>query len=334
MKKNRMKSSLKVIILLLAISSATLCMSGCGSSKNDNTITIYSSAEDYRNEYYLARLKEQFPEYNFSLEYMETGNHAAKLLAEGSDTQCDITLSMEYGYMEQYKYLLASMPDYGYDVFTEDIYDADHKIFPELRNSGAVIINVDALKEKNIPEPANYQDLLNPAYKGLISMPNPKSSGTGYMFVKALVNSMGEDEAFTYFDSLSENILQFTSSGSGPVNNLVSGEAVIGLGMTAQAVTQINNGANLKITFFEEGAPYSTCGYGVIKGKEDRKCVREVFDFLYSTLVRENCEKFFPEKIYPDAKNTIENYPSDIKYADMSSNTIEEKERLLSKWVH
>ena len=64
------------------------------------------------------------------------------------------------------------------------------------------------------------------------------------MFLKALVNSMGEEEAFAYFDKLSENILQFTSSGSGPVNSLVSGEAVIALGMTPQAVTQINEGVN------------------------------------------------------------------------------------------
>ena len=165
-------------------------------------------------------------------------------------------------------------------------------------------------------------------------MPNPKSSGTGYSFLKSLVNSMGEDEAFAYFAALSENILQYTSSGSGPVNNLVSGEAVIGLGITAHAVTQINNGANLKIVFFEEGSPYSAYGYGVIKGKEERQCVKDVFDFLYNTLIYENCEKFYPEQIYKDVTFEIENYPSNITYADMSNNTQEEKERLLSKWMY
>ena len=82
-------------------------------------------------------------------------------------------------------------------------------------------------------------------------MPNPKSSGTGYMFLKNLVNTWGEEAAFAYFDELSKNILQFTSSGSGPINALVQEEVAIGLGMTAQAVTQINEGVNLKIVFFE-----------------------------------------------------------------------------------
>ena len=55
----------------------------------------------------------------------------------------------------------------------------------------------------------------------MISMPNPKSSGTGYMFCKALVNEWGEEKALEYFDKLSENILSYTSSGSGPINALI-----------------------------------------------------------------------------------------------------------------
>ena len=87
-------------------------------------------------------------------------------------------------------------------------------------------------------------------------MPNPKSSGTGYMFCKALVNEWGEDKALEYFDKLSENILSYTSSGSGPINALIMKEAAIGLGMTPQAVTKINEGqTELKIKYFEEGSP-------------------------------------------------------------------------------
>lgn len=329
-----MNKKLKKVIAGLLIAGSVLSLTGCGSSADDNSVTIYSSAEDYRNEYYLSRLQEQFPEYDITIEYMETGNHAAKLLAEGTDTECDITLSVEYGYMQKYSEYLAAMTEYDYSQFMDDTVDPNHKIFPEMRNGCAIILNMDMLAEKNLPEPTCYEDLLKPEYKGLISMPNPKSSGTGYSFLKSLVNSMGEDEAFAYFAALSENILQYTSSGSGPVNNLVSGEAVIGLGITAHAVTQINNGANLKIVFFEEGSPYSAYGYGVIKGKEERQCVKDVFDFLYNTLIYENCEKFYPEQIYKDVTFEIENYPSNITYADMSNNTQEEKERLLSKWMY
>lgn len=329
-----MNKIVKKAMIFVFVCTAMMAMVGCGNNADNNTVTIYSSGEDYRNEFYLSRLQEQFPDYNIVIEYVETGKHAAKILAEGTDTECDISLSVETGYMQQYSEYLATMDEYSMDAFLPYARDEEQKIFPEVKSSGAVVVNVDLLQEKNLPEPTCYEDLLKPEYKGLISMPNPKSSSTGYIFLKSFVNRMGEDEAFAYFDKLSENILQYTSSGSGPVNSLVSGEAVIGLGMTAQTVTQINEGAPLKILNFEEGVPYGLYGYGVIKGKEERECVRNVFDFFYNTLIAEDCEIFLPEQIYEDIVFEIENYPTNITYADMSNNTAEEKERLLKKWMY
>ena len=50
-------------------------------NKKNNTIVIYSCAEDYRNEYYLAELQKKFPEVNFVLDYQGSGAAAAKLKA-------------------------------------------------------------------------------------------------------------------------------------------------------------------------------------------------------------------------------------------------------------
>ena len=169
---------------------------------------------------------------------------------------------------------------------------------------------------------------------GLISMPSPKASGTGYMFLKSLVNSRGEDEAFEYFDKLSENILQFTSSGSGPLNAILQGEVAIGLGMTAPTVSQINEGQPIKIVYFEEGSPFSLYGQSIIKGNEDNATVQAVFEFLVNTFNDENCKNYFPEKLYKDKDYSVTNYPSNIQYSDMSKNTSEEKSRLLGKWKY
>ena len=165
-------------------------------------------------------------------------------------------------------------------------------------------------------------------------MPSPKASGTGYMFLKSLVNAWGEEKAFEYFDSLTENILSYTSSGSGPVKSLIQGEVAIGLGMTAQAVTEINSGAPLKILFFEEGAPYTLYGQSIIKGKETREAVKQVFDYMINEYNYINNETFFPEKIYKNKDYLVQNYPANIQYADMGNNTIEEKNRLLDKWKY
>lgn len=301
---------------------------------SSNKVVIYSGAEEYRNEYFMQRLTEQFPNYDITIEYMPTGNLAAKLAAEGTDTDMDIFYDLDFSYAGLVEQYLADVSAYDQSIYVDDCKVENAHYLAATRNGGAVIVNPDVLEAKGIEEPTCYADLLKPEFKGLISMPSPKSSGTGYMFVKNLVNAWGEDEAFDYFDALAENVLQFTSSGSGPVNALVQGEVAVGLGMTAQAVTAINEGANLKILFFEEGSPYSLYGYAIPQGKETRQAVKDVFDFFYTTLVMEDKMLYYPEQVFVEQPNEVENYPTDIPYGDMSNNTTEEKTRLLDNWEY
>ena len=301
---------------------------------SSNKVVIYSGAEEYRNEYFLKRIKEEFPDYDVTIEYMPTGNLAAKLAAEGTDTDMDIFYDLDFSYAGLVEQYLADVSAYDQSIYVDDCKVENAHYLAATRNGGAIIVNPEVLEAKGIEEPTCYEDLLKSEYKNLISMPNPKSSGTGYMFVKSLVNAWGEDEAFEYFDGLAENILQFTESGSGPVNALVQGEVAVGLGMTAQAVTAINDGANLKILFFEEGSPYSLYGYAIPEGKQNRKAVMDVFNFFYETLVMEDKELYYPEQVFVGQVNSIENYPTDIQYADMHDNTTEEKSRLLDNWEY
>lgn len=333
-----MKKVIRISTSLFLLTALIICcipFYGCSKSQSENTVYIVSSAEDYRIEHLENALEEKFPDYKCIVEYKDTGSLAAKIKTEGTGTQADIVFSMEYSYLSQLSNdnLFADISEYDTSVYVDDTIESKYYL-PDVRNGGAIIINPQVLKERGLEAPKSYEDLLDPKYKSLISMPNPKSSGTGYMFLKALVNTMGEDEAFAYFDKLSDNILAYTTSGSGPVNALKNKEVAIGLGMTAQAVTAINEGAELEIIFFEEGSPFSMYGQAMIKGKENRKCVKEVFDYLINTNTKETNEKFFPEQIFKDFKPTIENYPQNIKYSDMSGNTNEERERLLEKWTY
>ena len=319
------------LALLMLLPLASLC--ACSGGKE--TILIYSSAEGYRIADMQARLNEAFPEYDVYIEYMSTGNSAARLIAEGKSTDADIIHDMEYGYLYRMEEqgILAPLSGYDTSVYAEDTVESD-RYMPVYRNGGAIIVNTERLAALGLPEPTCFEDLLDPAYKGLISMPDPKASGTGYMFLKALVNAWGEEKALAYFDKLSENVLQFTSSGAGPVNALVNNEVAIGLGMTFQAVAKISEGHPFKIIYFEEGSPYCLYGQAVVAGKEDRAAVREVFDFLVNVYTKENNDKFCPEQIFASGEAKVEGYPTDIRYCNMSNNTFEEKERLLAKWNH
>lgn len=321
----------KKLFMILFLTAFFISCSG----KKDNSVVIFSSSEDFRNEHLLARLKEQFPSYNIALQYIPTGNNAAKLKAEGTKTECDIVIGLESAYMENLTDILKPLNEYDSSIFLDELVPAHKKYLPWEKQSGSIIINSKLLQEKGLLLPASYQDLLKPEYKDLIAMPNPKSSGTGFFFLRNLVNVLGEDAAFNYFDTLAENVLQFTSSGSGPVNMLVQGEIPIGLGLTFQAVNQINEGVDLDIVYFAEGSPYSITGMGIIEGKDSNPVVKEVFDFVYSTLIYEDKALFSPEQIFKNQTNNIPNYPQNIHYADMTGiSEITEKERLLGKWKY
>ncbi len=320
--------TLALVVMLIGITG------GCSSIADDNhSVIIWTSGEDYRNQYYLEEIKKKFPDYDVTLEYMNSSTIAAKVLEEGENCECDIILSEEYGYLYKCSEYLAELTDFDYSVFLDEIVPEGHRFTPECKNGGCIILNSAILEEKGLEKPQSYQDLLDPCYKGLISMPNPASSGTGYMFLRQLTNEWGEDEAFEYFAKLSNNILQFTSSGSGPVNALTQGEAAIGLGMISQAVTEIHNGVDLGIVFFEEGAPYSMYGNAVLQSGATRQCVMDVFNYLSTDLCRGNNERFFPDQIFKDFAPKIADYPENIHYGNMSNDTLQEKERLLGKWT-
>jgi iron(III) transport system substrate-binding protein len=323
----------RVFCVLAALFLAGIAIS-C--KKESNEVLIFTSSEDFRIEHLQKRLNEQFPQYSVIINYTTTGNLAAKLKAEGTTTDCDIIGEMDYAYLEGILDNLADLSSYDSSVFLDELVPSHHKYLPLIKSAGCIGINEQFLASRNLPVPASYQDLIKPEYKGVLSMPNPKSSGTGYFYVKNLVNVWGEDAAFAYFDKFADNVLQFTSSGSGPINALIQGEAGIGLGMTMQIVTAINSrGVPLKILFFEEGSPYCMYGMGMIKGKDSRKAVRDVFEFYVNTLTREDKELFAPEQIFKSQTNDIPNYPKNIKVADMRGiEDLAEKERLLEKWKY
>ena len=325
---------MKKIIFAVTLIFLMIISISCG--KDSNEVLILTSTDEVRMVYFQDRLNEQFPQYKITLDYLTTGALAARIKAEGTRTDCDIIGELESAYLEG---VLDSLADLSYldtTVFLRELVPSHVRYLPYTKTVGCIVINTDFLSARNLPVPASYNDLIHPRYRGFLSMPSPKSSGTGYFFLKGLVNAWGEQEAFDYFDKFAENVLQFTSSGSGPVNALIQGEAGIALGMQYHVVNVMNErNAPFRILFFEEGSPYTTYGTAVIRGKETRQAVKDVFEFWAFTLNLEDKELFIPDQVFVTQTTNVPNYPQNIKMADMTGiESLEEKERLLDKWPH
>ena len=83
---------MKKKILLIAVLFMVTLLTGCGSKEK---VVIYTSMEEERNQKLSEMVKKEFPELNVVVQYMATGNSAAKIKNEGSKVEADIVLDLE-----------------------------------------------------------------------------------------------------------------------------------------------------------------------------------------------------------------------------------------------
>lgn len=325
-----MKKLFVFLIMVAAILTYDVVQSEQGS------IIVYSSMEQYRTEELQKQLNEQFPDINILVMYVSTAKSAAKIKVEQENSDADIVVGLETSYLEKVKDSLQDLSGYQTHEYVDGLTlaDNDNKYITWERQAGAFIINKEVLKKHHLPVPQTYEDLLDPQYRNLIAMPDPKTSGTGYFFYKSIMNTKGDQEGLAYFDALEKNIKTFTESGSGPVKLLIQGEVAIGLGLTFQAIDEINSGSPFEIVYPPQGSPYSLTGTAMIKGKNSKE-VQEVFDYIANDFFLYDKENFSPEQVLKKQKNKIKGYPQNIPYADMHGiSEIKEKERLLELWKY
>lgn len=323
-----MMKKIKYLFLLII---CLIGLTGCGEKKEQ--VVIYTSMEEERVQKLKEMSKEQFPNLDIIIQYLSTGNSAAKIKSEGTNIEADIVLDLETAHMVNVENNFADLKDFDTSIYLENVNKADNYL-TWIKYTMNLIIDKKYFEEHKLEEPKTYEDLLKKEYKGLIAMPDPKTSGTGYAFFLNVVNVMGEEKAIEFFKKLNNNIREYSTSGSGPTNLLKQGEIAIAMGMTEQGVEAINDGYDFKIVELKTGSPYNTTSFGIIKGRETNENVKEVFNWLINDFGRFDKENYFPDVIIKEQKSNIPNYPADLKDADMKGiDSMETKEHLTEVWA-
>lgn len=340
------KKSISLISLLLCV---LFVFTGCSSNSNNTNnsssdrVIIYTAAEDERIAYLQTELDAKFPETEIVIQSLGTGQLLSKLQAEGQNTDCDIFYDLEVVNAE---IILSSNPDLFADLSEYDfsIYDSSvldytnrhHKYAVNGKTAGAFLINTKLLEEKGLPIPTSYEDMLKPDYKNLISMPSPKSSGTGYSYYNGMVTLLGEEAGMEYFAKLNPNVKEYTTSGSAPAKAAVRGDVAIAYGLLWQCVNYANENEGMVVLVPEQGLSFGLFTMGMISGHETKGNVKAVFDYLYYELNKPQCAKFNPDKIYADMPVAqIENYPT--SYMEITMNGLfdfQYKQNLLDQWQY
>lgn len=143
--------------------------------------------------------------------------------------------------------------------------------------------NSEVLARAGLDAPRRWDDLLDPRLRGLVSVPNPNLSGTGYTMVETQVARLGSDAAMDWLSRLDVNVLQYTSSGLAPSGVVARGEVAVAVTFTQHCAKQIDQGHDeLMITYPDDGTGHEIGAIAVLAGTDQLAAAQRFEDFMLS----------------------------------------------------
>ncbi len=238
----------------------------------------------------LAGFKEAFEAKHPDIEIQwvrdSTGVVTSKLLAEKENPQADIVWGLaatslmllgNEGYFQPYSPKGVEKLDARY------VDPNDPPVWTGQRAwIASVCFNTVEAEKNGIPQPTTWQDLTKPAYKGHVVMPNPNSSGTGFLDVSSWIQMWGEEKAWSFMDALHENIMQYTHSGSAPCRQAAAGEAVVGVSFAYRGASLKEQGAPIEIIAPTEGVGWDLESFAIVKGTDKLEAAKALADWSVS----------------------------------------------------
>lgn len=248
------------------------------------TITAYSALEEDEIKEYIAAAKKDMPDVEVQVLRLSTGDLGARILAEAGNPRHDVIWGWALTNMMDPR-IAALSESYiakGSDKLAREHKAADGKWFASTGYMAAFCVNTEVLKAKKLPMPSSWKDLTNPVYKGEIVMPNPVSSGTGYLQIAAILQSKGNDEGWKFLKTLDGNVAQYIKSGSRPCKAARAGEFAIGTSLAFAAMQSVEEGFPIKMVIPNDGAGYELEASALMSGAKNKADARRFLDWTLS----------------------------------------------------
>lgn len=273
-------------VSLIALAAALPALAG--------EITVYSAYEEDEIAEYVAAAEAALPGLKINILRLSTGNLAARLIAEAANPQADmiwgqgITATMDPQILDQ----LEPYAPRNVAILDARYRDPQDRWFAPTGYMGTFCVNTERLKAKGLPMPKSWKDLENPAFKDEVLMPDPNSSGTGYLHVNALLQTLGDDEGWAQLERVDSNIAQYTSSGSKPCKSVRAGEYTVGISLAITAVQSVEAGYPLVAVFPEERTGYELEAAGMMKASDNKEDVKRFMDWMLTDDAASQYSKF------------------------------------------
>lgn len=248
------------------------------------TITAYSALEEDEIAAYVEAAKTAMPDVEVQVLRLSTGDLGARILAEASNPQHDVIWGWAVTNMMDPRILDLLEP---YDVKGADTLGAqykadDNKWFAVTGYMAAFCANNERIKEKGLPMPKDWADLLDPKFKGEVVMPNPVSSGTGYLQIVGIIQQMGEEKGWAFLKELDANVAQYIKSGSRPCKAARAGEYAVGTSLAFAAIQSIEEGFPVTMVIPSSGAGFELEASGLMASSKNKDDAKKFLDWTLS----------------------------------------------------
>lgn len=200
----------------------------------------------------------------------------------------------------------------------------------------AVCFNTIEARKLSLPKPQSWFELLDPRFKGKLTMPHPASSGTGYFHVSAWIQMFGEAKAWEFMDKLHENIAVYEHSGTRPCRQAASGEFPVGISYELAAASARQKGAPIEGLMMKEGGGWDMDAAAILRGTKKPEAARRLMDFAASRRANELYASFVSQVAIAGISSNIPDYPAGVAESMIANDfawASENRARILAEWT-
>ena len=236
----------------------------------DGELVVYGSCEEDHVKACVDNFNKLFG-IKTSFQRLSTGEVEAKIEEENGNPSADVwfggttdpyNVAVTKGLLEPYEAKNAS------HLMSDKYRDAQGQWYGIYKGILGFFANREELERKQIDEPKDWDDLLDPKYKGLIWLSNYNTAGTAKLVINTMIQMKGHDAGIQYLVDLDKNIAVYTKSGSGPSKNVGTGECTIGIGFLHDGIFQIADQGydNIDLILPASGTSYEVGATAIFKG--------------------------------------------------------------------
>ncbi len=303
-------------------------------------LTVYTAVEAEDLKRYAEAFNEDYPDIKINWVRDSTGVITAKLLAEKNNPQADVIWGLAATSLLLMKGEGMLEPYAPAGVENLDPKFVDNSTPPTWTGMDAWVASIcynTVEGEKNgIPAPTSWADLTDPVYKDQIIMPNPNSSGTGFLDVSSWLQMFGEEGGWNYMDALHENIARYTHSGSAPCKLAAAGETTVGVSFAFRGAKSKAAGAPIEIIVPTEGVGWDMEATAIVAGTAELEAAQTLVDWTVTRKANELYNQGYAVVAYPGVAKPVEYFPEGLVDA-MIDNDFEfaanNRARILAEWA-